>query len=397
MVRMLLTTVLILAAGVAPAADFVTIEDKTVSGALQAVDAKGVMHVKPEKGDAVALPADELMSITFGEDRQPEELLDGVVLDLADGDRVAGKLVKGSQTELTVKSAAIGEVTLSIDKLLALEFRRAGEQPKNVAKLRAQLLKNTSKNDVAFLVNGDQMPGILVGFGADTIKLKAALGELPLKHSRLFGLSFAARKRTPPPPSLLALARCVDGTTVTGQLKASKGEMVSLRLLAGPTVEIDAGQIVEMGFKQGKLVYLSDLKLAKALAKPYFGGDHTWPHCADKSYDRKPIRLAGKTWRKGLGTFSGMTLSYTLGKEFSKFAALVGIDDADVNRQGNVTVRVLADGREVFKKEKLTRQTGPVKVDLPMKGVQTLTLKVEFGENMHFGDMTDWANAHLIR
>jgi NPCBM/NEW2 domain-containing protein len=397
MTRMLLTAAWVLAAGVAPAADFVTIEDKAVSGTLQAVDAKGVMQVKLEKGAVVALPADEMMSITFGKDRDLEELLDGVVLYLPDGDRVAGALVKGSQTELTVKSAALGEVTLPIDKLLALEFRRAGGQPKNVVKLRAQLLKNASKNDVAFLINGDQMPGILVGFGTDRIKLKAALGELSLKHSRLFGLSFAARKRRPPPPSLLALARCVDGTTVTGQLMASKGEVVGLRLLAGPTVEIDAGQIIDMGFKQGKLVYLSDLKPAKAVTKPFFGGDHTWPHCADKSYDRKPIRLAGKTWRKGLGTFSGMTLSYTLGKGFSKFGALVGIDDADVNRQGNVTVRVLADGRELFKKEKLTRVGGPVKVDLSVKGVETLTLKVEFGENMHFGDMADWANAHLIR
>jgi hypothetical protein len=68
-----------------------------------------------------------------------------------------------------------------------------------------------------------------------------------------------------------------------------------------------------------------------------------------------------------------------------------------VNRQGNVNVAVLADGKEVFRKDGLTRATGPVKVDLPMQGVKTLTLKVEFGENMHFGDLTNWANAHLIR
>ncbi len=389
--------VLALAAGRAGAAEFVTIEDRTVSGTLQAVDARGVLSVKPDEGDRVALPADELMSITFHEHHEAEPLLDGVVLYLPDGDRVAGKLVKGSPTEVTVRSAALGEVTLPIDKLLALEFRRTGQAVDDPDKLRTQLLDNPQKNDVAFLANGDRMPGILTGFDAETVTLKAALGNLPLPHRRLLGLAFAARKRGPRPPSLLTLARCLDGSVVTGQLEPSQGQVIRLRLLAGPTVELQTERLLDISFKQGKLVYLSDLTPAKAETTPYFSGDRTWPHAADRNYDRKPMRMGDKVWRKGLGTFAGMTLTYTLDKQFSKFAALVGIDDADVNRQGNVNVAVLADGKEVFRKDGLTRATGPVKVDLPMQGVKTLTLKVEFGENMHFGDLTNWANAHMIR
>ena len=56
------------------------------------------------------------------------------------------------------------------------------------------------------------------------------------------------------------------------QLRRSRTIGWGLRLLAGPTVEIDAGQIIDMGFKQGKLVYLSDLKAAKAVTKPFFSG-----------------------------------------------------------------------------------------------------------------------------
>lgn len=382
--------------GVAPAATFQKIDGTTVTGELQAVDAKGVMTVQPAKGNAVAIPSDELMRVEFGAGR--EVLMpDGVALHLPRGGRVDGALKKCSQVSIEVASPALGKVALPLEKLLAVEFVRVGQEPKDAAKMRAAMLSNKTKSDVSFSMNGDQMPGILVGFEPDKIKLKASLGEMPLETARLFGVSFATRKRPPPPASLLAVARCTDGSVVTGTLVASKGGGVKLALLAGPEVEIAEAHLIELGFRQGKLVYLSDLDPASEERRPYFTGDHTWPHQRDKSYDRKPIRLGGKVYRKGLGMFAGMKLAYQLGGEFKKFAALAGIDDADEHHQGDVTVRVLADGKEVFKKAGVTRKSGPVKINLSVAGVKTLELAVDFGGNMLFGDITDWADAHVIR
>lgn len=381
----------------AAAAKFLKVDGTTIAGDLQSVDAKGVMTVRPEKGGVVRVPSDELMRVEFGEGREAEEPVDGVLLYLPGGDRICGALKRSSKASLEVESQSLGRATLSLEKLLALEFRRAGEAPNTAAKMRAQMLGNQTKNDISFSANGDQMPGIMVGFDGATVLLKTGLGEIPLKCSRLFGVSFAARKRPPPPPSLLAVARCTDGTVATGRLMVSKDGRVRLALLAGPEVRIAAGHLVELGFKHGKLVYLSELEPAKAVYRPYFGGDRTWPYQRDRTYDRKPIRLAGKPYRKGLGMFSGTTLTYRLGGEFAKFVSLVGIDDADVNHHGNVTVRVLADGKKVFEKTELTRRSGPAKVSLSMDGVRELQLVVDFGKNMLFGDLTDWANARLIR
>ena len=393
----LLTAALALFGGAAPAANFHTIDGKTITGELRSVDAQGLMTIRPEKGGVVGVPSDEIMRVEFGEGREPEEPLDGVVLHLPGGCRISGSLKNCSHASIEVQSPSLGKVALPLERLLAVEFRRAGQAPKTAAKMRAVMLNNKTKSDVSFSVNGDEMPGILIEFKPDKIVLKAALGEMPLETARLFGISFAARNRPPPPASLLAVARCIDGSVVTGKLMASKGGRIKLALLAGPEVEIAESALIELAFKQGKLVYLSDLKPAKEVRRPYFSGDHTWPYQQDRNYDRKPIRLAGKVYRKGLGMFSGMTLTYDLGGGFKKFAALVGIDDADENRQGDVTVRVLADGKEVFRKAGITRKAGPVKIDLPVKGVKTLELSVEFGGNMLFGDFTDWADAHLIR
>ncbi len=382
----------------AAAAKFHKIDSTTVEGELQSVDAKGVVTVKSEKGATVQIPSDELIRVEFaGSDREADEPLDGVVLHLPGGDRVFGSPKTCSQTSIELESGALGKLKMPLERLLAIEFRRAGEQPKNAEKMRAEMLSNETKNDVSFSANGDQMPGILVGFDGETMTFKTSLGEMPLKSERLFGLSFAARARAVPPPSLLAVVQCADGSVVTGRLIESKGAAVRLALLAGPEVEVPAGSILELGFKQGRLVYLSELEPSSEKATPFFGGDHVWPAQRNRSYDRRPIRLAGQTYRKGLGMFSGMTLTYDLGGQFQRFASLVGIDDGDVNYQGDVTVKVLADGKEVFKKEGVTRKTGPANIDLPMKGVKKLQLAVEFGGNMHFGDLTDWADAHLIR
>lgn len=397
MKRLVLLSAAALLCGNAAAATFHTIEAKTITGELQSVDARGVMTIRPAEGALVKVPSDELMQVAFAEDREPDEPLEGVILYLPGGYRICGTLVKGSQTHVEVESRSLGQLKLSLESLLAVEFRRAGEQLKEAAKMRAAMLENETKNDISFSANGDQMPGILIGFDREKIVLKAALGEMALEHTRLFGLSFAARRRPAPPPTLLAVVRCTDGSHVVGKLMASKGGGLKLTLCAGPEVEIDEGGIIALSFKNGKLVYLSDLKPAAEVYKPYFAGDHTWPYQPDKNYDRKPIRLGGKAHRKGLGVFSGTTLTYDLGGGFRKFVSHVGIDDADVNHQGNVTVRVVADGKKVFEKAGLTRKGGPVKVELPMSGVKTLQLVVDFGENLHFGDLTDWAEAHVIR
>jgi|GEM_PF-2642735 len=383
--------------GIAAAAEFHRIDGTVVSGEARSIDAEGVIEIKPAEGDAVKVPADEVIRVEFVKDREPDVLLDGIVVYMPGGDRVCGTLKGSSHTSIEVRSKLLGNLTLPIEKLLAVEFRRAAEQPKNVEDMRERLLVNKTQDDVSFSTNGDEMSGILVGFESDKVVLRTSMGEMLLDPERLFGLSFAARERAPQPPSLLAVARCIDGSRITGKLKASEGGKLTIGLLAGPDVEIAPRAIIDIRFKHGKLVYLSDLDPVEEVTTPFFSGDYTWPMQRDRNYDRSTIRLAGETYQKGLGTFSGMKLTYNLGGEFEKFVSLVGIDDADVNHQGDVTVRVMADDKEVFNKAGITRAAGPVKIELPLKGVNKLQLVVDFGGNMHFGDLTDWADAHLIR
>ncbi len=382
--------------GTAAATEFVTIADKTISGELGGVSEDGIVTIVPDVGEPSTVSADELKLVRFGRGREAEEPLSGVVAYLTGGDRITGEMVGASKSQVTINSRALGEVSVPLGNVLAVEFRRAGERVRNAAEMREEMLEHEDENDIFIAVSGDRLAGILAGFEDDQVVLRTDVGETKLGLARLFGIALGAREATEPPESLLAVAHCTDGSVVTGQLLESDAG-VRLALVAGPEVTVPTRRMVEMLFKQGKLVYLSDLEPVEQETRPYFSGDHTWPYQSDLSYDRTPIRLGGETYRKGLGMFSGMTLTYRLDGEFSRFASLVGIDDADVNHLGNVDVRVLADGEERFKKTGLTRETGPVRVDIPVEGVERLTLVVEFGQNMHFGDLTSWADARLVR
>ena len=92
-----------------------------------------------------------------------------------------------------------------------------------------------------------------------------------------------------------------------------------------------------------------------------------------------------------------------LRKAFTSFDCRFGIDDEAVARsegpRGDVTARVLADGREVWtsggsvRGGDAPRAVGPIDVT----GVDVLTLEVDFGKEQHQMDRADWADPLLVR
>ena len=85
----------------------------------------------------------------------------------------------------------------------------------------------------------------------------------------------------------------------------------------------------------------------------------------------------------------------TLG-QYRSFAAVIGIDDSTKGR-GSVTFRVRADGKQIYEKS-LTGKDDPVSVSLPLEGVSTLRLEVDYGaDGLDAGDHADWASARLSK
>ncbi|MEU2828119.1 sulfatase-like hydrolase/transferase [Streptomyces lavendulae] len=142
--------------------------------------------------------------------------------------------------------------------------------------------------------------------------------------------------------------------------------------------------------------YLSDL--------PWVSAANGWgPVERDRSNGRKeagdgtPIAFGGVTYPKGPGVHAPSEVVYHLGGRADRFTALVGIDDFSKNQSAAGATRavVRADGRTLLTTGTLTAATGPVALDLDVRGVRLLHLLVEDANGNSAFDHTSWARARV--
>ena len=67
----------------------------------------------------------------------------------------------------------------------------------------------------------------------------------------------------------------------------------------------------------------------------------------DESVTGKTLRIAGRSFARGVGTHAGSALHVALDGRVVRFRATVGVDDATEGK-GTVKFRIYADGRKVF-------------------------------------------------
>ncbi|CAM5476919.1 hypothetical protein STANM309S_00801 [Streptomyces tanashiensis] len=103
--------------------------------------------------------------------------------------------------------------------------------------------------------------------------------------------------------------------------------------------------------------------------------------------DGTPIAFGGTGYAKGLGVHAYSDVAFHLGGAAHRFTALVGIDDFSARQSsaGATRATVYGDDRVLLTTPTLTAATGPVPVDVDVRGVRVLRLEVSD------------ANANLLR
>ena len=221
------------------------------------------------------------------------------------------------------------------------------------------------------------------------------LGQLQVGFERLAAIEFATTGRGPKRPDGLVATVCgVDGSRLSGTLEPGGEGKVVLRSTFGPKLQMDLARVARVEFSGGRLVYLSDLEPSEVKETPFF--DLVWHYRRDRSVGGNPLRVGGRTFRKGLGVHSRCQLTYSLDGRFERFAAVVGLDD-EVGEKGNVDVAVAVDGKRVYERKGLSGRDEPVELSIAVAGARRLTLVVDFGAEFDICDHLDWADARLIR
>ncbi|MGA2060220.1 MAG: NPCBM/NEW2 domain-containing protein [Thermoguttaceae bacterium] len=116
------------------------------------------------------------------------------------------------------------------------------------------------------------------------------------------------------------------------------------------------------------------------------------PH-ADKSVEGNQISIGRKKFEHGLGTHAASSLLINLKGGAERFTAYVGVDDEVGDSLGSVEFRILADDSELWKSDVMKAGQAPQKVDVDLKGFNTLLLLVhDAGDGIDY-DHADWADA----
>ncbi|HKD99447.1 MAG TPA: NPCBM/NEW2 domain-containing protein, partial [Planctomycetota bacterium] len=85
---------------------------------------------------------------------------------------------------------------------------------------------------------------------------------------------------------------------------------------------------------------------------------------------------------------------------FAAFSASVGIDDEtlELPRRGSVVFRVQGDGKTLWESSVVRSGERAIAVpDLDLRGVQRMTLEVDFAEGTDVADRADWCDPILLR
>ncbi|MFI8965819.1 sulfatase-like hydrolase/transferase [Streptomyces sp. NPDC053493] len=142
--------------------------------------------------------------------------------------------------------------------------------------------------------------------------------------------------------------------------------------------------------------YLSDLTWISA-ANGWGPVERDTSNGKNAAGDGPPISFGGTTYPKGLGVHAPSDIAYHLGGVAVRFTSLVGIDDFSAKQSslGATRAKVYGDDRLLLTTPTLTAATGPVQVDLDVRGIRVLRLVVEDANNRTSFDHTSWALAHV--
>ncbi len=311
-------------------------------------------------------------------------LLTGRILPPGDADPRAIPVDIGHETTVRIPYRALAAVRFAIDEIDEVEQT-----------FRKRIASRTPGRDTLIIAKEGRavvVPGSLESLDPHGWTFRFGNRTRSGSLDQVYGFVLGA----PPIPAnpLPATVLMTGGNRFTARLSAADAETVTLD--AGPLgrLTLPWSSIRLIDLRSDRIVYLSDLKPNRTVQRSMPGAD--WPPRPDANVTGGPIRLAGKTYARGLGVHAYTAVSYSLDGQYERFSTIVGIDDA-VAPYGSVVFRIVTDSQVAYESKTLRAGRAPETVSVDLTGVHELTLVCDVADELDLSDHADWANAMLVR
>jgi hypothetical protein len=386
----------------------------TRTGVVERWDAKGL---RLRDGDeAHDLATSEVLDVRWsgaevagGDDdatRPRLELVDGASLPY-DEFTVAKRVAR-------VTSPALGELSIPTEKISRVDL-----QPRTEVAEAAwqQLSERELAGDVLVVAKRegesvDYLTGVVGDVTADQTKFDWDGETVAVKRTKIVGIAFY-HARAPELAEPICELTTADGSTIPVRQIELDGDVVQVTTPSAVRLEVPLSQLARADYSSGKLAYLSDLtpvesrwtpligapagaQLAGAAGEPrrdasFNGSALTLLWKDDPLPDRRDVR----TYAKGLALRSRTELTYRLPAKMRRFKAIAGIDPATA-AQGHVELEILGDDRSLWQGV-VDGKRPPAEIDVELGSARRLQIRVDYGENLDYGDRLHLIDASVTK
>lgn len=351
--------------------------------------------------DTRRIPADEVISIDVNRtERSADDSPDAaaqmgrgeVIVDLARGDRIIGRITEGRSEHFVIHSDTFGHLRVALESCARITWF-AGRRPAQRGIVQRFLQAPGTSDDAVLTANGDIVRGFITALDQEGVSVDVRGDERKVPDKVLLACRFA---QTQPAVAerLRASLHFVGGEQITAVGVDWMDDHVELRTADDERVRFDTSHLARIDIAGGRWKWLSEIQPAKADSQGLMGV--SWRARYDRNVRGGALQVAGQSYERGIGVHSKSQLIYLLGGSYRELVVGFGIDD-DSGPLADVDVSVLVDGVEKLNRTGVRAGThhGAFRIDL--RTARALELSVDYGANGDLQDRFDWLAPGLVR
>lgn len=315
------------------------------------------------------------------------------VVSLFGGGKLGATELTLADEVFTIKNVA-GEIKLGVDAVTQIRFKKENLPLFNSTKPKEDLDQLFVKIKGTY----QTVPGIVESVSESTVRIFYEEDIIEFKTEDVYGLMLAQDAERAA-AEINGVVLLTEGSRIHCLVKSVTDGKVSAVIGGIADIEFPLDVVSKIEVHSDRLQFLSDIQPASvnnldgAVFSRKLQKDRNIT--GGKLVLRNREKKVSRTYAKGLGTKSGMKLTFPT-NGFDRFISTVGID-ASTNGNGLCQIKVVSDGETLFEAD-LTGVDSPSQVDLDISGKDEIELIIEFGKDfLDLSDHVNWCDARFIK
>lgn len=385
-----------------PDAEVALIDGTQIRGKLTAISDQEVTVTVDQQDRSIA--SEQLQSIIVSNATATAPDGNHMTVRLHDGSTLIARSVLATPTNARITISDDISYRLNSDSLSSIQFKTLTEQGQ---KDYDAILDDDAAGDVLIVLRPsgaiDELEGIIERIDDKTVTFNFDGDRIPVELTKLAGVKLLQ------PSSLKVLQTTCSLTDLNGNAWHARTfnlnpeeNALTFETGTGDKISIQLNLIQKLQFASTNVVYLSDLPPENAQWTPYLSGrlirnrlDQLYAPAKDRSANGGAIVIGEQQYLKGLSLRSKTILTYRLTEEFKTLQLTAGLA-METKGRGNIDLIILGDNKQLFR-DAIEDPDDIRQLELDITGIRRLSITVDYGKNLDFGDLLHLGDAKLLK